>query len=97
MIRKHIIVYTRPNSAILVSPGNSKTALALYRFPAMVHSNLGVITRINLQLIHQFSTLEKDVCLVPAECSNRRSEGISSVKVCTVLLLDLCAVLVAST
>ena len=91
---KHIIVYTRPNSATLVSPGNAKTALVIYRFP---HSNLCVMTRINLQLIHQFSTLEKDVCLVPAELSNRRSEGISSVKVCTVLLLDLCAVLVAST
>ena len=96
MIRKHIIVYTRPNSAILVSPGNSKTALAIYRFPAMVHSNLRVMTRINLQLIHQFST---DVCsdIVPVELSNRHSEGISIVKVCTVLLLDLCAVLVAST
>ena len=80
-----------------MSPGNSKTALAIYKFPAMVHSNLRVITRINLQLIHQFSTLEKDVCLVPAELSNRHSEGISIVKVCTVLLLDLCAVLVAST
>ena len=56
---KHIIVYTRPNSAILVSPGNSKTALAIYRFPLMVRSNLRVMTRINLQLIHQFST---DVC-----------------------------------
>ena len=52
MIRKHIIVYTRPNSAILVSPGNSKTALVIYRFPAMVHSNLCVMTRINLQLIY---------------------------------------------
>ena len=59
MIRKHIIVYTRPNSAILVSPGNATTALVIYRFPAMVHSNLCVMTRINL---HQISTLEKDVC-----------------------------------
>ena len=25
MIRKHIIVYTRPNSATLVSQGNAKT------------------------------------------------------------------------
>ena len=52
MIRKHIIVYTRPNSATLVSPGNAKTALVIYRFPAMVHSNLCVMTRINLQLIY---------------------------------------------
>ena len=46
--------------------------------------------------IHQFSVIERRFLLliVPAELSNR---GISIVKMYTVLLLDLCAVLVAST
>ena len=63
----------------------------------MVHSNLRVMTRINLQLINFLRTFAHKKDIVPVELSNRHSEGISIVKVCTVLLLDLCAVLVAST
>ena len=79
-------VYSRPHFASLESPQNNKNSPSFHKF---------IATR--------FSRQQPLDGVYPTPCSNEGAHTPipgwrgSVVKVCTMLLLDLCAVLVAST